>query len=124
MTYPKTDTVLPSLFDHPAEPPSVAVDTSMDAAASLDPHWLQGKRRQVLLAVIAAGGLTCDEVEQQLNLRHQTAAARLWEIEGQLLVEKSDQRRPTRSGRTARVYVATAKGRQAVAPEYARGAAA
>lgn len=115
MTYPKTDTVsAPSLFDHPAEPPSVAVDTSMDAAASLPTDWLAGKRRQVLAAVIAGDGLTCDEVEQLLGLRHQTAAARCWELEGQLLLEKSDQRRATRSGRTARVYVATAKGRDAM----------
>ena len=104
----------PSLFDHPAEPPSVAVDTSMDAAASLPPDWLAGKRRQVLLAIVAADGLTCDEVEQQLGMRHQTAAARCWELEGNLLLEKSDQRRVTRSGRTARLYVATAKGRDAV----------
>lgn len=104
----------PTLFDQPVEPPSVAVDTSMDAAASLPADWLQGKRRQVLAAVIASGGLTCDEVEQQLGLRHQTAAARLWELDGNLLVEKSDQRRPTRSGRTARVYQATALGRDAL----------
>jgi len=50
-------------------------------------------------------GATCDEIEQGLDLKHQTVSARCTELlkAGQIL--DSGARRPTRSGRSARVYV-------------------
>lgn len=49
-------------------------------------------------------GFTCDEIEAITGLRHQTASARIRELVlmGSLYV--TEQRRQTRSGRTARVY--------------------
>lgn len=105
---------LPDLFSHPAEPPSVAVDTSMDAAERIKP-LARSMRLRVLNTILAYDGLTCDQVEALLGLRHQTAAARCWELEGQGLIEKSETKRATRSGSQARVYQVTAKGRQQVA---------
>lgn len=55
-------------------------------------------------------GMTCDEVEVAMSLRHQSASARLNELAGRsasgmpaLLVAGPDKR-PTRSGRGAFVY--------------------
>lgn len=99
----------PTLFDHPVEPPSVAVDTSMDAAQRVKPK-ASSLRLTCLRLIVAYQGQTCDELEVRLDAKHQTIAARLWELEGQGLAVKSEIRRPTRSGVAARVYVATAKG--------------
>lgn len=53
-------------------------------------------------------GVTCDEVEMALDLPHQSASARITELHSMGLVYfHADDRRTTRTGRTARVYVAT-----------------
>ena len=76
--------------------------------------------RDVLHAVKSSPfGLTCDEVEKILDMKHQTASARLRdlitcqppyvEFQNDPETEKP-LRRTTRSGRTARVYFATQFG--------------
>jgi len=58
-------------------------------------------------------GLTCDELEEIAEMRHQTASARINELRNRgdiqplLDAEGKPVRRKTRSGRLATVYVAT-----------------
>ncbi len=104
-----SDSPSPDLFDHPAELPSVAVDTS-EIAATMAKGRAKADRRRVFAAIHDAGGLTCDECEVRLNLLHQTCAARCRDLEIQGLIEKSPVTRPTRTGSPARVYQLTIKG--------------
>ena len=59
----------------------------------------------VLESIRRAGpiGMTCDEVEQKLGLSHQTCSARVNELDNIGFI-KILGKRPTRSGRNARVY--------------------
>ena len=103
-----------SLFNHTTAPHN-GTDTSRDAAASIVDQ-VNGMCRDVLRAIREAeDGLTCDEVEQLLSMKHQTASARIRDLtscQPALLEQRLDQatgkpaRRATRSGRTARVYYA------------------
>ena len=105
-----------SMFNHPTAPHN-GTDTSRDAAASIVDQ-VNGMCRDVLRAIREAeDGLTCDEVEQLLSMKHQTASARIRDLtscQPALLEQRLDQetgkhaRRATRSGRTARVYYAKA----------------
>jgi DNA adenine methylase len=63
--------------------------------------------RAAVLALIskAADGLTCDEVEVALSLKHQTASARIRELALEESIEDSGRTRPTRSGCAAVVWV-------------------
>lgn len=79
--------------------------TSQAAAASLSPETL-GHLHTVILAAIRGSGLTgmtCDQVELELQLSHQTASARVHELarRGRIV---TDSTRPTRSGRRAQVW--------------------
>ena len=88
-------------------PPWNATDTSRAAAASVAADTAT-IRAHVELLVRRAGprGVTCDDVEQRLGLRHQTASARLWELHHKLgVIADSGARRRTASGRQAIVYV-------------------
>lgn len=60
-----------------------------------------------LLRGAGSEGLTSEEVEQALGLRHQTASARIRELVQAGRVRDSGRRRQVRSGRWARVWVAT-----------------
>lgn len=62
----------------------------------------------VLNAIRAAStwGRTCDELEINLKLSHQTASARVHDLmKAKLIVAQVDVRRMTRSGRKATVWV-------------------
>ncbi len=52
-------------------------------------------------------GFTDDELEEVMNLRHQTLSARRRELVLQCRIKDSGLRRKTRSGRTATVWVVT-----------------
>ena len=82
-------------------------DTSREAAESLTDMTLGRLRRMVLTSIQRAGlrGMTCDEVEVSLGLSHQTCSARVNELAGIDLI-KIIGKRPTRSGRNARIYQA------------------
>lgn len=88
-------------------PPHVGTDTSLEAAKSIrgDTSRL---RSIVLRAIRARGprGATCDEIETELNMRHQTASARIRELVLAGHVVDSQQQRKTRSNRNAVVYLA------------------
>jgi hypothetical protein len=87
-------------------PPHVAhSDTSRAAAlAQLGRATREHKRIYKHVKQAGAQGKTCDEVEEELKLRHQTASARLREltIMGKLAID--DLKRPTRTGNPAHVY--------------------
>ena len=53
-------------------------------------------------------GMTCDELELKLGMRHQTASARVSELKRIGSIFDSGQRRATRSGRKAAVWLAAA----------------
>jgi hypothetical protein len=88
-------------------------ETSFQAAESLQPSL--GKLEGMVLAYIelscGASGATDDQIEEALNLKHQTASARRRELELKgLVVKKYNEKkvrikRKTRSGRNAGVYV-------------------
>jgi hypothetical protein len=84
-------------------------DTSLGASLSLDDESLSRLRRRVyfMIARRKLHGATCDEVEVVLELRHQTASARIRELVLTDFVFDSGIRRLTRSGRYARVYIRT-----------------
>ncbi len=80
-------------------------DTSEAAAGSLDESTLSRLRRKVhAFIAMRADGATCDEVEIALDLRHQTASARVRELVLGGFIEDTGRRRLTSSGRRARVY--------------------
>ena len=92
----------PDLWDQPA--PHNGTPTSRMAAASLA-DLLIGLRGQVYSYVQSCpDGATCDEVEEALDLRHQTASARLNELHRRYGALVQDGTRRTRSGRLAGVY--------------------
>jgi hypothetical protein len=94
-------------------PFEAGIDTSEAAAESIA-ESVTALRRKVLNAVKAAhDGVTCDQVEARLNMRHQTASARIRELSLLGLIEISVVRRKTRSGRYARVYFVSAGGADA-----------
>ena len=81
-------------------------ETSREAADSVEPY--AGAWRGKVLDLIrrsAAQGATCDEVEQRLNLRHQTASARIWELRRLGWIQDGGVRRLTRANRRAVVWV-------------------
>ncbi|HYJ33779.1 MAG TPA: hypothetical protein VE326_11220 [Candidatus Binatia bacterium] len=80
---------------------------SAEANESIEPD--KARMRQAVLRYIESRGLvgaTCDEVEHALRMRHQTASARLTELKRAKQVVATERRRPTWSGRMARVYAA------------------
>ena len=81
-------------------------DACSDAAAAVASHSAAADRRRIWLHIRAVGNATCDEVEQALQLSHQTASARLNGLRHDGCVVR-DGKRPTRTGCDAWVYVAT-----------------
>lgn len=103
------------LFDAPYYPDRPGYvrgsDTSAEAADSIDPNMLSRLRRLVYEHVRKCrDGSTCDEVEAALTMRHQTASARLREPELTGFLQTSDEKRPTRTGRSAHVYRVAVRG--------------
>ena len=99
--------------------PSNETETSKDAAESIKDK-INGMCLDVLRCVRNyEDGLTCDQVEEKLGMKHQTASARLNDLskcQPAFLQHRFDTstgkplRRPTRSGRTARIYFVTPYG--------------
>lgn len=82
-------------------------DTSKAAAKKSESKAANDRERLFQLLVDAReDGLTTDEAEVYLDLRHQTCSARMNDLHSKLsVVVDSGVRRPTRSGRLATVYV-------------------
>jgi hypothetical protein len=79
-------------------------DTSLEARESLDEDTLSRWQREIYDYIEQANGATCWEVEQELELLHQSASPliRRLRLKGQLV--DTGQRRPTGSGRMAIVW--------------------
>jgi len=82
-------------------------DTSRAAAESME-AIAPTLRHKVYHHILSKGahGATDDEVVQALGLAHRTITARRRELEREGAVYRTEQRRPTSSGRTAGVYMA------------------
>jgi hypothetical protein len=82
-------------------------DTSAAAFASLDPaHY--GERGRLIWDTIKAkgeAGATCEELERELGIKHQSCSAMITHLRKDGSVFDSGRRRLTTSGRKARVYV-------------------
>jgi hypothetical protein len=88
-------------------PPHVATATSLDAAVKIKKS-VRTLQSMVLAAIRACGehGATDFELEQGLEMIHQTLSARRRELVLKDLIRDSGVRRLTRGGRTAIVWVA------------------
>lgn len=88
-------------------PPHNGTDTSIEAARSMEGS-VNVLRIQIFKLIKRSGttGMTCDEVECDSGLRHQTASARVNELAGRGDLVDSGKRRKTRSGRMAIVWFA------------------
>jgi predicted transcriptional regulator len=73
--------------------------TSREAAESIEPDV--GRLERMVFGKLPA---TSDQIEQLLNLSHQTVSARLRGLVLKGLVEASDGRAKTRSGRNAIIW--------------------
>lgn len=63
------------------KPPSVSVDTSVEAAVRIEPHTMR-LRSQVYAYIVTHGGATEREIEQGLGLPGNSTRPRLWELCG------------------------------------------
>jgi hypothetical protein len=99
----KRDMATLPLLELPLLAPSQPVDTSRAAAVSVSAYLAKSLRVRVY-ALVKDGGATADECARSLGADSHSIAPRLWELERLGLVYKSEDRRPTRGGRLARVY--------------------
>lgn len=93
------------LFDAPRLPPHNAAPTSKAAAHAIAP--VAGTQRAAILSAIRAAGvrgITDDELQATLGLDGSTIRPRSGELLAAGLIEKTNNTRPTRSGRQAAVY--------------------
>lgn len=107
----KDDDDLAILLASPKPPPFVkGSDTSKAAADSIKP-FVAADKAKVFQYIEKQGdaGSTDDQIEVALDLRHQTASARRRDLVLDGAVKDSRERRKTRSGRSAAVWVAVPK---------------
>lgn len=91
------------------QPPHVVGSDTSEAAAKSIKAQVPTMQRAVLDCISRGrDGRTCDEVEVWLSMSHQTASARIRDLVKAGAIVDSGQRRPTRSGRKAAVYVVKA----------------
>jgi DNA adenine methylase len=81
-------------------------NTSEQALASVAGNAAQVRARVLAEIKSHPGGLTCDAVESNLDMRHQTASARVNELMTDGSIIDSGLQRPTRSGANAIVWLA------------------
>ena len=78
-------------------------ETSLQALESIKEHT--PTLLQVIWVEIRDNTATCEEIETRLNIKHQTASARINDLIKKGLVHDSSFRRKTKSGRNAIVWV-------------------
>lgn len=98
--------------DPTLDPPCVASsDTSRDAAKSMKGHTprLRGEVLKLFNHpnIVGSEGWTCDEIEIQTGLSHQTCSPRVHELAKIGAIVDSGERRKTRTGRRATVWKLT-----------------
>lgn len=93
-----------ALYGHQGDVPFEAQSpTSAAAAGSIDADDLN-RLEAVVFAVLHARPRTCDAVEQETGLSHQTASARIRGLVLRDQIVDSGVKAPTRSGRLAVVW--------------------
>lgn len=82
------------------------MSTSTDALISIS--HIRGKLKRRVFAVLRTFtfGATCDKLEQETGLKHQTLSARVRELWQEGWINRLAETRVTRSGRLAHVYKA------------------
>ncbi len=92
--------------ERPVAPRPQSYLSSLEARESVGTFAAQ-LRRRVLDFVRDRGtfGATCDEAEEILSLTHQGCSPRFTELSKAALIVESGDRRPTRSGRLAAVWI-------------------
>jgi len=90
----------------PSPPVHETLATAADAIARAARQERISKREMILREIRQSPeGLTTDEVQTILDLSHQTASARVHELERDGYIVPSGKRRLTRQGKTAHVWV-------------------
>lgn len=99
----------PPTANRPTHPPHNKTDTSRGAAASITFDKVETDRAKVLAYVAKQRdhGATADEIGHALGLLAQSCTPRIWELRKCGEIIDSGHRRPTQTGRAARVYVVT-----------------
>lgn len=94
-----------------ADVPYVEGSDTSHAAAVDYAKFLRADMSRVYQCIFSSlDGMTCDEVEQTLSMRHQTASARIRDLVLANMVYDTGLRRKTSSGRAARVYMGLRPG--------------
>lgn len=91
---------------YPNRPGYAPRDTSKAAALAIEPR--APRLAQQILELISRAPHTCFEIETATGLSHQTASARIRELNLKGLITDSGLRRKTGSGRNAIVWRAAA----------------
>ena len=91
-------------------PHEASSETSRAAAESIRPHVTR-LAAQVLGVIVDSmpKGITCDAIEERLDMRHTTCSARVRELALKGIIEARGTRK-VRSGRSANVWVLRGKG--------------
>lgn len=79
-------------------------DTSISAFASTPDKKRTKDRMMIMVALDIHPGQTCEELEEFLQMKHQTCSARISELLKMGKIVDTGERRLTRSGKKARVY--------------------
>lgn len=101
----------PSLFDQPAVPAAAPPDQGQASRNETYREIAGGtalQRRYILARIVMAGsgGITLDELSQQMKVEPNKISGRITELKRQGLVVHTKARRMTRAGSTAAVIVA------------------
>jgi hypothetical protein len=112
---PKLKAKLAQLIGRPVNPSEAG--TSAQAFKSIDDRRAR-MRTEVMKEIMNQGthGSTTYEIEQSLDMLHQTASARVYELTGQGRIVDSGVRRKTGSGRNAIVHVQSMSGFVSLVP--------
>jgi predicted ArsR family transcriptional regulator len=98
-------------------PTNYATPTSVLSRDALDATHKSNRYRQMIYEQIClqgTNGMTCDEIEVRLGIRHQTASCFISVLKDKGMIVASGQTRPARSGRNVTVW--TRKFSGVVAP--------
>lgn len=94
-------------FEPRAISPCPVQPTSLDA---WDMRDREGDRLLILRMIIDAGPITLDAIAERLKRSPNSISGRFTELKADGCIERLKERRKTRSGATAFLWIATAKG--------------